>query len=703
MSDAIIASVMGKYSSRPFNPVIARPPMSPLSRKGPRLGLQWSRPQHASVTEERDGKRADAANRLFLCAKYLEGWHLVLGVRAFAPSDEELRELLTPPRPGTALRHVRMFNRFRMFIEADPLVHTKGLVMDAATTSRWITDLIAHQVGRFTPGAALGCLSYLSDILDFPFTGTPTLLLTKVAMYRDDPDVEKNQAPPYSLKFLRWLEVTALGRWNSNPVDRLVCGRLRIAANASTRMDDQRRTPARRTQWVLDRNGRVRAIVTRASSTKTFPRHWSCSVYAVDCANDGWLEATLDLLKEAHGNSWETDDHFGKCALPDRSGWDIGPPSPQADTCHIRQLMMEYSSGPAAHGEGFDVQEVACIRSHGAKCTFIKLAQELGVSRRDQRQQGGWRGDKEDIMPDTYARSSQVRSLFLQERVLRHLREGGAWTTSSTVPILDVPHPVRGGPLQPINPAEATHVVCGEEVREDSAASEPDPDASSASSVDGENSKASSEASDTDCSDDDDFVREFLVNVVTNKYHRPAPSHGLTSVLETVHRGDHEVKSVLSRVHRVMSDHSIPTHLLRRKVIVESLDENQVGYGDDTDWDQVLFPVRILLKEEVWVPSCHRPAASMTLISALEFHKSVHNRNFSACDVYFPKEFKKMQDGCKHICGFQKSARVCAVRCVNLGSSSELTDMASEMRLFLATVDADRTDERSAPFPPSPV
>ena len=37
----------------------------------------------------------------------------------------------------------------------------------------------------------------------------------------------------------------------------------------------------------------------------------------------------------------EIDDHFGEKALQERSNWDLGPPSGQADTNHIRFLMIK--------------------------------------------------------------------------------------------------------------------------------------------------------------------------------------------------------------------------------------------------------------------------------------------------------------------------------------------------------------------------
>ena len=44
--------------------------------------------------------------------------------------------------------------------------------------------------------------------------------------------------------------------------------------------------------------------------------------------------------------------------------------------------------------------EVVAFRHHGAKCTLPTLAQYLGLNRKAVRDQGGWKGVAEDLMPD---------------------------------------------------------------------------------------------------------------------------------------------------------------------------------------------------------------------------------------------------------------------------------------------------------------
>eukprot|EP00973_Karenia_brevis_P085832 11906302-Karenia_brevis.AAC.1 len=90
-------------------------------------------------------------------------------------------------------------------------------------------------------------------------------------------------------------------------------------------------------------DGELRAVLGSSYRTKTRPRNWVCSSMGVKVENNGWLESTLELLTKAHGSLNAPDDHFGKRACRDRSGWDLGPPEGQADTMHIRFMMIRAS------------------------------------------------------------------------------------------------------------------------------------------------------------------------------------------------------------------------------------------------------------------------------------------------------------------------------------------------------------------------
>jgi hypothetical protein len=139
-----------------------------------------------------------------------------------------------------------------------------------------------------------------------------SFLTNKVRLLQgtDEKSVETQRAKGYSKKFLSWLELMVLGSMGFTKPDQLVCGRIRLSAQASIRNDDLRRTPSGRVEWVYDPQGderrEFRGILTRAQHTKTLPRHWACSRLGVTEQGDGWLEATVGLLAMAHGDGFAT-------------------------------------------------------------------------------------------------------------------------------------------------------------------------------------------------------------------------------------------------------------------------------------------------------------------------------------------------------------------------------------------------------------
>eukprot|EP00972_Heterocapsa_arctica_P076639 11305252-Heterocapsa_arctica.AAC.1 len=98
---------------------------------------------------------------------------------------------------------------------------------------------------------------------------------------------------------MTWLEAKVLDT-TARPVDRLVCGRLRLATGGSVRHEDCRKTPVGRLEWLLHADNSIRGIRTEALETKTFARHWACSALGVTPEGDGWLQATYKLLVLAH-------------------------------------------------------------------------------------------------------------------------------------------------------------------------------------------------------------------------------------------------------------------------------------------------------------------------------------------------------------------------------------------------------------------
>jgi len=162
------------------------------------------------------------------------------------------------------------------------------------------------------------------------------------------------------------------------------------------------------------------------------------------------------------------------------------------------------------------------VRSHGAKCTFIRLATELNIDRRTIRQQGGWLGQKEDLMPDTYARGTQIRALYLQEAVLRHLRG-----ESQQMPDQNAPPTQRSSEIsKPSSGKEEPLEGEAELFREEVASSASEPSSTS---------DPHSDDSDSQHTDpEEDLVNALLVNVATLRYHRPRSTPSAPRVLGTV-------------------------------------------------------------------------------------------------------------------------------------------------------------------------
>ena len=150
------------------------------------------------MRDEKHKLQAHAVNLLLQIVEYLETMGLELGIRRIAASAELLAAVLKPNRPGTCLRHCRMFNRLRMFIEATPSAKQPPLAMDSTLKSQWLSDLADHNVGRYTLRAALGCVGYLGALLEFPVEETPRSLEQHAENYcKEDwtPELQRRHSP----------------------------------------------------------------------------------------------------------------------------------------------------------------------------------------------------------------------------------------------------------------------------------------------------------------------------------------------------------------------------------------------------------------------------------------------------------------------------------------------------------------------------
>ena len=84
------------------------------------------------------------------------------------------------------------------------------------------------------------------SLTEVAFIG-PLLKMAKV--YKFDKITEPSRANPFSCEFICWLEFMVCDK-GVNPVDRMVCGRLRAGDSASVRHDDMKSTPADRCEWL---------------------------------------------------------------------------------------------------------------------------------------------------------------------------------------------------------------------------------------------------------------------------------------------------------------------------------------------------------------------------------------------------------------------------------------------------------------------
>ena len=295
----------------------------------------------------------------------------------------------------------------------------------------------------YTLLSALSTLRWLTSVYEVQQDSTGCrILYDRATGWRDRGHREIRRALAFGKRFLVWLEMAVLSE-DALPADRMVCGRLRMATGGSVRHDGCRNTPVGRLGWILNGDGTVRAMRTRAAAAKTFPRHWACSSLGVCAAGDGWLEQTYLLLRQAHGSGLGSDDHLGKRDMLDRASWDVGPPGGPSDASHVRLLASEARA--FGHSVGFADVEIQNLRLHSSKPTLISL----GMHRREDRQavrfQGGWKGNREDLMPDTYLRASQLLSIEMQEGCLRYLRAGGEVIALRAMPASSVLPPGAPG------------------------------------------------------------------------------------------------------------------------------------------------------------------------------------------------------------------------------------------------------------------
>ena len=102
------------------------------------VATHWSAGRSGSVKEQSAHEQSVAVNHLMNIVLVLEtDFRIELGVRALAADDKTLRALLTPRRPGTAMRHCRLWKRCEAFVRLDIALLPSARAVHRSRVLRW--------------------------------------------------------------------------------------------------------------------------------------------------------------------------------------------------------------------------------------------------------------------------------------------------------------------------------------------------------------------------------------------------------------------------------------------------------------------------------------------------------------------------------------------------------------------------------------
>ena len=119
------------------------------------------------MKEEHEHFQREATDSLVQIMSELSGLGIECGLSSLSDQPDDLRLTLTPARPSTVMRHVRMWRRFLPFIRLD-LSTFAGDVLGPPRVLRWLKALMETSKGVTTPSTALSMIRYLSHCFDFP-------------------------------------------------------------------------------------------------------------------------------------------------------------------------------------------------------------------------------------------------------------------------------------------------------------------------------------------------------------------------------------------------------------------------------------------------------------------------------------------------------------------------------------------------------
>eukprot|EP00435_Cladocopium_sp_Y103_P058585 s2085_g20.t1 len=336
--------------------------------------------------------------------------------------DEERFHLFTEPRsPGTGLRYARLLHKYVIKVAASRVPGVeKTNPFGIKEIQDTILTMISEEVGYMTPLSFIYAVEHFGALFGFVSPGSKHPRCRKFALDYSKRAPEKNQAPPFSVPLLDYLERAVLDE-SKDISFRLALGKLRLCTQASVRHSDLASTALSRVEWCRMVGGtKVLGLRAKAGKTKSGPRPWAASWLAVNPANDRWLFVLSDILIKVHGEHW-LDHGFLGCAGDGKGSFAASPPCIGEDITLVKQaLMADLENGrPVPLSE----EEIKTLRWHSCKSTLPTLMVHMGIKTRSIRYQGAWRKASESMV-DLYLREAQVLVIKAQMEVLDQIRRG---------------------------------------------------------------------------------------------------------------------------------------------------------------------------------------------------------------------------------------------------------------------------------------
>jgi hypothetical protein len=282
----------------------------------------------------------------------------------------------------------------------------------------------------------------------------------------------------------------------------------------------------------------------------------------------------------------------------------------------------------------FEDSEVVDFRGHGAKPTLINSAIMQSIDRDSIREQGGWKSQNEDDMPHTYAREMMNKALLLQEKVLKHLRDGGDTVGAVLTSIVTKEPPKRG-------PFESDALAPADDERQSQRESRPEADESRA-----EKSPLAIR--------DEEF--EYIEDSTLELEAAELPDHLSCTA------GDKAVESPIpldESENEAISEMSYDHHA-EDAILLALLNENTGKYHLEGDGKKR-------------AARCGRGKGELLTLHVDTFRSVVSSRALSSCcEVCFPAPSRASKIlRCVHICGVNVGDAFCSNRCEKLHASED--------------------------------